>query len=141
MCLTKIKETYDTPSMMVMDGWKEFVGTSSSPQFSAFALNGSNKVPLDKWLTATDENAKEVRASDGNMYKPGFHVYADEKEMKSANKRRVFVRRVSCRGIDGSKECIIAQEMYVPSKDNGWPPKDDDQSFMDKVKNVLPGNA
>lgn len=52
MCLTKIKEIYDQPSTMVMDGWKEFNGgATSKPQFSLFTLKGSKEVPLDNWCS------------------------------------------------------------------------------------------
>jgi hypothetical protein len=132
MCLATVKEVYDNPCSMVQDGWKKFGGTDSKPTFEAFGVGGKNTVvPLDKWIKATKEHAPTgVRATDGNMYDPGFHVFAEEPKSKTGM-RRVFVRNISCRGKDSGtgssydhKEVIIAQEMYVPSDPNAWPPKE-----------------
>jgi hypothetical protein len=127
---------------MIMDGWKVFGGTESKPVFQSYKLNSGSAVPLDKWIKAEDSTGgKGVKASDGNYYQPGFHVYANEPK-KKLGYRRVFVRNVSCRGNDGD-ETIIAQEMYVPSDQNAWPPTkaEEEKSLLKRIKDVLPGNA
>lgn len=125
MCLSRITESYDLPCPMITDGWKQFSGTEAKPRFSSYTVNGQSDVPLDKWIIASQDRAPSgVRASDGNMYEAGFHVYANEPK-STKGYRRVFVRNITCRGEDG-QETIIAREMYVPSDPNGWPPKGDE---------------
>ena len=92
-----------------------------------------------------------MRASDGNEYEAGFHVYEeDTNEMNKAPYRRVFVRCVSARGNEGySKKVLIAREMFVPTDQNGWPPKPGDPppkkekvGILDRLKGTAkPGNA
>ena len=93
--------------------------------------------------------ANRGRATDGSMYDPGFHVFAEEPKSKIGY-RRVFVRNISSRGKDSGtgssydhKEVIIAQEMYVPSDQNAWPPTkaEEEKSLLQRVKDILPGNA
>lgn len=147
MCLEKVKETYDVPCTLIMDGWKDFGGSQLHPTFSSYSLNGSNKVPLDKWIAASGEHIKnkEIKASDGHSYAPGFHVYSDEKEVKPEKNlglRRVFVRKITCLGMQDKNSVIIAQEMYVPSNKNGWPPKDDeDGGILSRIAGMIPGSA
>jgi len=123
MCLSRITESYEPPCPMITDGWKQFSGSESKPTFQSFALNGKSEVPLDKWLRASNDRAPNgVKANDGKLYDPGFHVYANEPK-STKGYRRVFVRNISCRGDDSGQEVIIAQEIYVSSDPNGWPPK------------------
>jgi len=141
MCLSSVIETCDHPSDVIIDGWKEI--DAKNPRFM-FKQNGSYDIPFDKWITATDEHAPTgIKASDGQTYDPGFHAYADEKEVDTKRMQRVFLRGVTCIGKQGGKRAVIARQMYLPSKNNGWPPKPDEEnkSLMDRVKNVLPGNA
>jgi hypothetical protein len=146
MCLSKIVESYDTPSALITDGRKQFSGTTSKPEFSAYLLRGKKEVPLDEWIKA---DASQIKASDGNNYEAGFHVYADDtKETNKAPYRRVFVRYVTARGEDGNVKVIIARELFVPSDENGWPPKPGEptppkkQSALDKIKSAMkPGQA
>lgn len=138
MCLSKVEESYDIPCTLIVDGWKQFGGTETAPQFSAFMWKGKRAVPLDKWITATDENAKSVRADDRTDYEPGFHVWAEEPK-KKAGYTRVFVRRITTMGAQDGQKCVIAREMYVPSDPNGWPPKEKD--LMDRIKDVVAGEA
>jgi hypothetical protein len=120
MCLTKITATHDDPSDLIVDGWKEFSGTAAQPAFFHYTLGGKRDVPLDQWLTAEHRGAG-IKASDGKAYQPGFHVYADER--RALNLRRVYLRRVTCTGDQDGKKCMVAQEMYVPSSPNAWPPR------------------
>ena len=139
MCLSTVKETYDNPSKVIVDGWKNI--DASKPRFQ-LAVNGSLDIPKDKWITATSEHEKSgqgIKADDGIRYEPGFHAYADEKELKGKGHVRVFLRGVSCLGSQDGKQVIIAREMYLPSDPNGWPPKN--QTLMDKIKGITPGNA
>jgi hypothetical protein len=139
MCLSHVSETYDHPSTLIMDGWKDIDQRKPRLQFT---VKGKSDIPFDKWITATNEHApKGIKADDGNVYEPGFHVYADEKELNGKTYQRVFVRGVLCVGKQDGKTVIIAKEMYMPSDKNGWPPKGDTRSLMDKVKDVMPGNA
>lgn len=128
MCLQTVAEKFDS-STLIIDGWKEFGGTSSKPEFAAFSLGGKKGVPLDEWISADSESifgkAKGVVATDGKTYVPGFHIYEDEDEARKLGaSRRVYSRRMHTRGIQDKATVIIAQEMYVPSNPNGWPPKE-----------------
>ena len=125
MCLAKVTESYEPPCPMITDGWKDLGGDPKKPVVG-MAVNGSSHIPLDTWVTATNEHAKNgIKATDGNTYEPGFHVYADEPAASydRTRQRRVFVRNITCRGTDGGKTTLIAREMYIPSDPNGWPPK------------------
>lgn len=139
MCLSTVKEIYDNPSTCIVDGWKE-LGSTGSPRVQ-MAINGRYDVPLDKWVKATDEHAKSgIKASDNTIYQPGFHVYSDETEFrkKDSTMRRVFVRNITCLGTQDGKHVIIAQEMYIPSDLNGWPPKPEKKkSLLSHVKDVM----
>lgn len=128
MCLAKVTESYEPPCPMITDGWKELGSDPKNPSVG-MTVNGKSAMPLDTWITATNEHAKTgIKASDGNIYEPGFHVYANEPTSAYDKKtqRRVFVRNITCRGTDRSCETLIAREMYIPSDPNGWPPKGDE---------------
>lgn len=129
MCLTKVTEIYDDPSALVTDGWKSI--DAKKPRFQ-FKVSGSTDIPFDQWITATNEHAKNgVKADDGNVYEPGFHAYAEEKELKGKpGYQRIFLRNITCLGVQDGLKVIVAREMYLPSDKNGWPPK-----------NAAPGNA
>lgn len=120
MCLNKVQLTHTQPSSLVVDGWKSFRGGGAELEFE----NYGGKVPLDTWLQAEKIHPPTtVRATDGKSYKAGFHVYAsDGKQQSDSSCRRVFVRRITCEGDQGGSDCVIAQEMYVPSKTDAWPP-------------------
>lgn len=137
MCMDKVTETYESPSTLIVDGWKLFGGAHDKPTFDQFAFKGSRTVPLDQWIQASDEHAKEIRASDGKKYASGFHAYSDEKDLKKRTGfRRVFLRKITSLGMQGSMKTAIAQEMYVPSDENGWPPK-----ASGGLKSLIKGNA
>ena len=146
MCLDKVRESYDSPSNLVLDGWKVFRGSGSKLEFEN--LSQYNPVHLDEWMKASEST---IRANDGNSYESGFHVYEDEtKTHNNPTKRRVFIRKVTCRGEQGGHPIAIAQEMYVPSDENDWPPKPGEpdkkeakkESLFDRVKkSVKPGDA
>jgi hypothetical protein len=123
MCLSKITDTYAKPSGLIVDGWKDFnIGRISGSGRLTYP-NMGGAVELDKWISASDVKPPvTIKASDGKSYMAGFHVYADEKEVKKYASRRVYVRNITCAGIDGGMKCVIAQEMYVPSKPDAWPP-------------------
>lgn len=163
MCLSSVKETYDSPSTLIVDGWKEFAGTSTKPQFQNFPHAGSTTVQLDTWLEIT--GTEKIVAGDGKKYDAGFHAYSDEKDLKMDRAstrpyRRVFLRRITCLGMQELNKCVIAQEMYVPSDPNGWPPKPDPvdmappsnpstpvvkkgkmKDIMERFKGMKPGEA
>jgi hypothetical protein len=122
MCLARVTESYAQPSELIVDAWKSFAGSSSAPKFQQFG----DTVELDKWMQASAANApRGITADDNKNYMPGFHVYAEEKEVKGkSGYRRVYVRRVTCAGVQGLMKCVVAQEMYVPSNQDGWPPLD-----------------
>ena len=130
MCLSRITESYEPPCPMITDGWKS-LGTDPKKPRLQMKLNGKLEIPFDTWLKATDENVTSglVRADDGNNYKPGFHAYSDESELNSVKRRysgdyrRVFLRGISCSGTQDGWKVVVAQEMYIPSDPDGWPPK------------------
>jgi hypothetical protein len=124
MCLTRITEIYERPSTLIVTGWKTFSGSGNGNTVRlGFAINGSNYLPLDKWIQATAEHRLMLNAGDGKLYQPGFHAYAEEHELSSQSYRAVFLRKVTCRGEQSGMATIVAQEMFVPSAPNRWPPK------------------
>jgi hypothetical protein len=133
MCLEKVKEVYEVPSTFITDGWKSFSRGSVSGKlsFEQFSVNGTREVPMDKWIQADGSQTKngQIQSSDGSTYMAGFHVFSEESEVKkdTAKMTRVFVRKVSCSGIDRGKKAVIAQEIFVPSDPNGWPPQESDE--------------
>lgn len=156
MCLDTIKEHYDTPSMVITDGWKRFSGNThydtakyGDLKFSNNPLNGIHSVPLDKWIKA---DPSFIETTDKQEYYTGFHVYTDEKEAKSriGTVRRVYIRQVTVLGRQSNLDVVIAQEMYVPSDPNSWPPQSNkikEPEPIKKKKSVKetifgkPGNA
>lgn len=117
MCLSKIEVAYDKPSDLIVDGWKAFIGTGPK-----LTLSYMGSVALDTWLTASAANAPNgIKGDDGKTYKAGFHAYIDSP--RYSGYRRVYLRKITCAGEQDGKKCVIAQEMYVPSDPNGWPPK------------------
>lgn len=128
MCLDKIKEHYDNPSMAIIDGWKTFnVDTTFGLKFTAVNLNGKWEVPMDRWIKA---DPKLIQDSKGKDYFTGFHVYTDEDKVKKkyvskyTTPYRVYIRKVTCLGEQDGLDVYIAQEMYVPTNQDEWPPKD-----------------
>jgi hypothetical protein len=122
MCLSSVTELYDRPSSLIVDGWKSIGAAKPSFQLS---VNGKTAIPFDEWITATTEHAKggKIRADDGKHYPCGFHCYSDEKELKELQpKSRVFVRGILALGKQNGKAVVIASEIYLPSKQDGWPP-------------------
>jgi hypothetical protein len=127
MCLSKVTESYEPPCSVITDGWKDIDPKKPSLQFT---INGKSAVPLDVWISATAEHAKDggggkIKADDGILYEPGFHAYAEEP--KKGKKTRVFLRNILCQGEQDYQKVVVAREMYIPSDPNGWPPKDDDE--------------
>lgn len=123
MCLEYVREKV-APTSLIQSGWKEFSGgyNTNKLSFQNFPFRGSQTVPMDQWLTA--EGDGKVRGGD---YKPGFHIYEDEKELDGrSRKRRVYYRRVHTRGTQDGLTVVIAQEMYVPTNPDAWPPKEED---------------
>jgi hypothetical protein len=54
MCLDAVTETYDHPSTLIVDGWKEFGGSTKQPTFQNYTYK------------ATESILKEYRASLGS---------------------------------------------------------------------------
>jgi CheY-like chemotaxis protein len=54
----------------------------------------------------------------------GFHAYPDEKQKPIKATCRVYLRQITSVGNQGGNNypVVVAQEMYVPSKPDGWPP-------------------
>jgi hypothetical protein len=145
MCLHSIKERNDNPSTMIISGWKEFNGSGKSLRFQNQTLNLKYDVPLDKWITA---EKKAVKGSPSVSYESGFHVWINEKELGSNYKyRRVYIRKIQTIGVQGGLTVAVADEIYVPSNPDDWPPKPKDppkkDSILEKTKKMIGkvGNA
>lgn len=127
MCLSRVTKT-ETPSTVILDGWKSF-GDWKTPRFQAFRHNGKAEVPMDVWLTADVSQAEGpngsfgIQANDRQYYPAGFHIYTDEKNKHVEARRRVYYRRATTTGTQDGRAVVIAQEMYVPSKPDAWPPQ------------------
>ncbi len=109
------------PSTLIQSGWKDFGSATfgSKLRFDNFQYKGSKDVPLNKWITAEGDKVS------GADYRAGFHIYEDEKELNGSgknSKRRVYYRNAHTRGRQSSLTVIVAQEMYVPSNPDDWPP-------------------
>lgn len=75
MCLSTVVKNDPAPSTLIVDGWKEFIGTPSCPFFPAFIHKGTRVVPLDVWITADPTqtpNGKTIKADDGTDYAAGM---------------------------------------------------------------------
>lgn len=123
MCLSTIAETYEEPSTMIMSGLKVFKGSTSTPEFENQFYKGSKKVPLDVWIKAEGTSL--------GFYPAGFHVFEADStstsqqssywDMKKA--RRVYMRKVHTKGTQDGMTIYVAEEIYVPSNPDAWPPK------------------
>ena len=134
MCLTKVISSPAKVSDLIVDGWKEFGGGRKSLTFA----NMTGDVALDKWLFANLIRPPiKIRASDGKEYEAGFHVYAEESDLRNRYRlRRVYYRRVTCVGEQDGSKCVIAQEMYVPSNQDSWPPLPPPQAKKNLMKMI-----
>jgi hypothetical protein len=123
MCLADVTERIDSPTTLILSGWKSFNGSISAPVFSAMVWKGQKAVPLDQWITA--EGDKIEMGGWGKGYKAGFHVYADERQLKDIRDsvRRVYYRLLHTYGVQDKHTVIVAKELYVPSDPEGWPPQ------------------
>lgn len=121
MCLQTVQKHIDKPTTLIEGGWKYFNGPDNN-LFPHNKWNKVNKCPLDRWITA------EGGDIDSGRYKAGFHVFTDEAKVRkipgAADVRRVYFRRVTAQGVDSGIETVVAQEMYVPSQKDAWPPKE-----------------
>jgi len=120
MCLSTVTDPY-AKSKIIHSGYKEFSGSGKSLSFQSYSMKGGPAVPLDTWIKA--EGPASISATDGKTYPAYFHIYDSNKESKK-NKNRVLVyfRGLRAVGTQGNETCFIAQEMYVPSSPNSWPP-------------------
>ena len=124
MCLAKVDQKIDKPTMLIEDGWKKFRGSSAAPEFEAYNFAGSRRVPLDKWIAAEQHmgHDKKITANDGAKYAPGFHVYVYKTEAeKNHALRRVYYRRAHTIGRQDNATVAIAMELYVPTNPDAWP--------------------
>lgn len=117
MCLATVKRT--DHSSLIESGWKKFGGSNTTPCFENQALNGKMEVPLDTWIAA--DTSKQIKATDGQRYRSGFHIYVEELDQNTWSKR-VFFRHAEIGGQQDGRECVVAREMFVPSNPNDWPP-------------------
>jgi hypothetical protein len=121
MCLSSVVQAYTQPHALIEGAWKELVGRDAAPRF----VNFGGFVPLDKWLRAEEIHPpQDIEAGDGKKYEAGFHVYTEEalRGRARARRRRVYVRRVTCVGRQDGDDAMVAQELYVPSDPEAWPP-------------------
>jgi hypothetical protein len=134
MCLTKVISGPAKVSDLIVDGWKEFDGKPPTMAHQSFG----GTVVMDTWLKASEVRAPTgIRASDGKKYQAGFHIYAEESELKNRYRlRRVYYRRVTCVGEQDGSKCVIAQEMYVPSNQDSWPPLPPPQAKKNLMKRI-----
>jgi hypothetical protein len=105
---------------------KNLLAHRVAPFFPAFIHKGTRVVPLDVWITAdpTQTPNGTIKADDGIGYAAGFHAYSEEKQKPIKATCRVYLRRITSVGNQGGNNypVVVAQEMYVPSKPDGWPP-------------------
>jgi hypothetical protein len=140
MCLTKVVNTYDKPSGLIVDGWKEFNFSGRGSLGLLKFQNFGGTVKQDVWLQANEVMpTEEITASDGKKYKAGFHIYADEGKPRGC--RRVYLRHITSAGDQSGNDCVVAQEMYVPSDPDAWPPLAQMQPpppkrLMDRIRKV-----
>jgi hypothetical protein len=110
----------DKPSDLIVNAWKEFDG--SKPVTLSFT-NFGGTVKLDTWLVASEVKPPiNITASDGKTYRAGFHAYAAERASRRIT-RRVYLRKITCIGDQDGSKAVVAQEMYVPTDPDGWPPQ------------------
>lgn len=141
MCLSSVEAVYDKPSDLIVDGWKEFGQKDTNLRSQQF----NTVIQRDTWIQASEQRPLVVlgmiKASDGKLYRVGFHAYVDEP--KKGSFRRVYLRKITCTG-DQDGKCVVAQEMYVPSDPNGWPPRPtpstpvSKKKLMERVKKIVP---
>lgn len=127
MCLERVDRALDSTNTLIESGWKYFEKDAHQLQFPHQPHGGTKTVPTDKWLRA--EERAEIGAARGGMaYKVGFHIFVDERQAKTASfsgkLRLIYYRRSTYKGIDQGQPTVVAQEMYVPSDQDAWPPKE-----------------
>ena len=124
MCLSTVSNKRPEFSSLILSGWKGFNGTTRDPKFSNFSHKGSKDVPLNTWISKETDGTTNgrVEAGDGTHYSVGFHIWPDEKNKPREASRMVYYRRATAMGRQEGCPVIIAEEMYVSSDPEGWPP-------------------
>jgi hypothetical protein len=126
MCLSSITERADVPSQVIISAQKLFNRPSGGElRFNVQKYKGSFVVPLDKWLKAEGES---IKMDSGfivkDKYPAGFHVYDADEKKTGIGVRRVYVRGVRTIGTQDDYKVLVADELYVPSDQDAWPPKE-----------------
>lgn len=129
MCMQDIRETPKKfrNKRTIHEGWKVF-----NPGFTPDSVRSecmSGRYKLDKWVQA--KGKRLIIATEGDKYQPGFHIFTTRKgavdwaEGNTDGLTKVRFRHVTGYGKHYTKEinwisqhtnCVVAQEMYVPSK-------------------------
>ena len=128
MCLDTVER--EVKSSIVHSGYKRFL---SGPTFESFKMKAGAKVPQDRWIKA--EGPSSINANDGRKYPAYFHIY--ETENGTLSRTRVFFRKLKCVGKQAGEKVYIAEEMYVPSDPNGWPPIEKSAAPKDSPMKVI----
>lgn len=131
MCLDSVSKKLPEPLPLIEGGYKHFDTYNRKLSFEAYPLSGSvsgdKTVPMDQWLKASSlhKDGKEIGGGKFPKYVPGFHIYIDESSSRSSinsTDRRVFYRGAHTYGRQDGRDCVIADELFVCSDPNGWPP-------------------
>jgi hypothetical protein len=134
MCLSSVSKKISKPTLAVQDGWKKFNGgsfLSKKLEFEVCTYKGGKDVPLDQWIKAEGPEI-ESSAWDKKKYAAHFHIWLDEKDAPTGV-RRVFFRKAHTIGLQDAHKVIVAEEMYVPSDPNKWPPMETKLAKADKL--------
>lgn len=112
MCLDVITERYKRPTSTEVVAFKGLRMTNGILRFPCQGFEGDTIVPVGKWIRA---ELLTVEA-DNEEYESGFHVYADsDPHLRFGNCLvKVKVRGVTCKGIQGYENVLVAREMFVP---------------------------
>lgn len=125
MCLNSVKKIYTGKSTKVQTGYKLFThGLYGTVENHC----RSGVYGLREWYEASntsyiDNKNKPIKAADGTLYPPGFHIFTSKAAVKAyfgttkfsgdETLRKVYYKGLLARGIDSQADVVIAKYMSV----------------------------
>ena len=129
MCLDTVTKRIK-PTKQVRVGWKIFCISQRDDhkelQLTYYLLERRSIIKRGEWLKAEERPILFDFFNSNNKYPSGFHAYKEEPDLDlfylcerhlfNVIKIKVKLRGVHTIGLEGTKEVLVAREMFVPKE-------------------------
>jgi len=117
MCLTEVLKRIKQEEMTA---YKVFI-RDPIPHFKFNNYKGSSLVPLNKWIFKESVYGDTIGSYLSEEYPTGFHCYKTRIAAEANSTSVYIVYKVKVRGVhtigkEGKYTVLVADQMYVPSK-------------------------